>query len=57
MRIKYLLMSLSLVALSFVQVAEAAPKLYLNITIDQLRTDFLHEFSNLYGEGGFKRLM
>lgn len=50
-------MSLSLVALSFVQVAEAAPKLYLNITIDQLRTDFLHEFSNLYGEGGFKRLM
>lgn len=57
MRIKYLLMSLSLVALLFVQVAEAAPKLYLNITIDQLRTDFLHEFSNLYGEGGFKRLM
>lgn len=57
MRIKYLLMSLSLVALSFVQVTEAAPKLYLNITIDQLRTDFLHEFSNLYGEGGFKRLM
>ena len=50
-------MSLSLVSLSFVQVAEAAPKLYLNITIDQLRTDFLHEFSNLYGEGGFKRLM
>ncbi len=50
-------MSISLVALSFVQVAEAAPKLYLNITIDQLRTDFLHEFSNLYGEGGFKRLM
>ena len=45
MRIKYLLISLSLVALSFVQVAEAAPKLYLNITIDQLRTDFLHEFS------------
>ncbi len=35
----------------------AAPKLYLNITVDQLRTDFLYEFSPLYGEGGFKRLL
>ena len=35
----------------------SAPKLYLNIVVDQLRTDFLYEFSNLYGEDGFKRLM
>ena len=35
----------------------AAPKLYLNIVVDQLRTDFLYEFSPLYGEGGFKRLL
>lgn len=34
-----------------------SPRLYINITVDQLRTDFLYEFSNLYGEGGFKRLL
>lgn len=33
------------------------PKLYLNITVDQLRSDFLYEFSNLYCDGGFKRLL
>ena len=35
----------------------ASPKLYINIVVDQLRTDFLYEFSGLYGEGGFKRLL
>ena len=34
-----------------------SPKLYLSIVVDQLRTDFLYEFSHLYGEGGFKRLL
>lgn len=34
-----------------------APKVYLNIVVDQLRTDFLYEFYNLYGEGGFKKLL
>lgn len=34
-----------------------SPKLYLNIVVDQLRTDFLYEFSSLYGEDGFKRLL
>lgn len=35
----------------------ASPKFYLNIVVDQLRTDFLYEFSHLYCEGGFKRLL
>ena len=35
----------------------STPKLYLNITVDQLRSDFLYEFSDLYCEGGFKRLL
>ena len=35
----------------------ASPKFYLNIIVDQLRTDFLYEFSPLYCEGGFKRLL
>ena len=34
-----------------------APRLVVNITIDQLRTDYLEAFSPLYGAGGFKRLL
>lgn len=34
-----------------------APRLVVNITIDQLRTDFLESFESLYGDNGFKRLM
>lgn len=42
---------------AFAQEKVSSPKLYLNIVVDQLRTDFLYEFSALYGEGGFKRLL
>jgi hypothetical protein len=42
---------------SFAQQNLKSPKLYINITVDQLRTDFLYEFSDLYGDGGFKRLL
>ena len=34
-----------------------APRLVVNITIDQLRTDYLEAFAPLYGNGGFKRLL
>ena len=58
MRIKYCLILLMLgVIPSFAQQNLKSPKLYINITVDQLRTDFLYEFSDLYGEGGFKRLL
>ena len=33
------------------------PKIVVLITIDQLRSDFLHEFEDLYSETGFKRLL
>ena len=33
-----------------------APKIVITVTIDQLRTDYLENFSPLYGERGFKRL-
>ena len=33
------------------------PKLVVNITIDQLRSDYLQIFERFYGDGGFKRLM
>ena len=33
------------------------PRLVVNITIDQLRSDFLEAYAPLYGENGFRRLM
>ncbi|KAA6344178.1 Alkaline phosphatase PafA [termite gut metagenome] len=33
-----------------------APKLIVGITIDQLRTDYIEAFFDLFGENGFKRL-
>lgn len=58
MRIKsFLIALLCLPSLVMAQGNISSPKLYLNIVVDQLRTDFLYEFSELYGEGGFKRLL
>ncbi len=37
--------------------AKSAPRLVVNITIDQLRSDYLEAFAPLYSEKGFKRLM
>ena len=34
-----------------------APRLVVNITIDQLRTDYLEAFAPLYGANGFKKLL
>ena len=34
-----------------------APRLVVNITIDQLRTDYLEAFAPLYGTNGFKKLL
>lgn len=42
---------------SQVSTVKAAPKLVVNISIDQLRTDYLEAFAPLYGEDGFKRLL
>ncbi len=58
MRIKSFLIALLLFCSAVcAQDRIASPKLYLNIVVDQLRTDFLYEFADLYGEGGFKRLL
>ena len=37
--------------------ARLAPKLVVNITIDQLRSDFLEAYAPLYGPDGFKKLI
>ena len=39
------------------QAIASAPKLVINITIDQLRSDHLETFAPLYGADGFKRLL
>ena len=44
-------------ALSQSTQSKGTPRLVINITIDQLRTDYLEAFTPLYSEGGFKRLL
>lgn len=39
------------------QTLQPAPRLVVNITIDQLRTDYIEHFSPLYGEDGFRKLL
>lgn len=36
---------------------QPAPRLVVNIAVDQLRTDYIEHFAPLYGEGGFKNLL
>ncbi|MBQ7552794.1 MAG: alkaline phosphatase family protein [Bacteroidaceae bacterium] len=40
-----------------IQQVSAQPRLVVSLTIDQLRTDYMEEFSSLYGSQGFKRLL
>jgi len=35
----------------------ARPKLVVGLVIDQMRWDYLYKYSDLYGNGGFKRLL
>lgn len=44
-------------ALSAAQEKIATPKLLVTITIDQLRSDFMYEFEDLYTPDGFKKLL
>ena len=39
------------------QTIQPAPRLVVNIAIDQLRTDYIEHFSPLYSENGFKKLL
>jgi len=52
-----LLMVLSSIANAQGQTSTSAPRLVVNITVDQLRSDYLEAFAPLYGNDGFKRLM
>ncbi len=39
------------------QVSQDVPRVVVNITVDQLRSDYLNAFFPMYGEDGFKRLL
>lgn len=62
MRNRYLYITLLAVLGFHAESAEAqdsiryAPRLVVNITIDQLRTDYLEAFAPVFGNDGFKRL-
>lgn len=36
---------------------QPSPRLVVNITVDQLRTDYMEHFAPLYGEEGFRKLL
>ena len=39
------------------QVAQQVPRLVVNISIDQLSSDYLEQFSPLFGPGGFHEIL
>lgn len=60
MRHKYILTLLAVIAITGnaqEQAIKSAPKLIVNIIIDQLRTDYLEAFAPLYSNNGFKLLL
>lgn len=58
---KYLYTLILLTVLSNTEAAaqnlQPAPRLVVNIAVDQLRTDYIEHFAPLYGEDGFKKLL
>lgn len=54
---RYLITTLSLFLTALVSMAQDRPKLVVGIVVDQMRWDYLYRYYDLYGEGGFKRLM
>lgn len=56
-RVRTILTAVLLCASTSAVRANEAPKVVVNIVVDQLRTDYLEKYSRLYGEGGFKKLL
>jgi hypothetical protein len=54
---RYLAFILAAITSAEMQAFQLAPRLVVNITIDQLRTDYIDAFTPLYSSGGFRRLM
>lgn len=54
---RYLAFILAALTSAEMQAFGLAPRLVVNITIDQLRTDYIEAFAPFYTQGGFRRLM
>ncbi len=54
---RYLALLIAALTSAEMQAFELAPKLVVNITIDQLRSDYIEAFSPLYSETGFRRIL
>ena len=54
---KYLSLATLVLALGQMAAQTQRPKLVVGIVVDQMRYDFLHRYSDHYGEDGFKRLL
>lgn len=53
---RYLAFILAAITSAEMQAFQLAPRLVVNITIDQLRSDYIEAFNPLYGQGGFRRI-
>ena len=54
---RYLAFILAAITSAEMQAFQLAPRLVVNITIDQLRTDYIDAFAPLYSAGGLRRVM
>lgn len=54
---KQALLALTLTLLTLASFAQQKPKLVVGIVVDQMRTDYIYRYWNLYSDNGFKRLV
>jgi len=54
---RYLALIIAVLSGAELQAFQLAPRLVVNITIDQLRTDYLDAFTPLYNESGFRKIL
>lgn len=54
---RYLALLVAALTTAEIQAYEPAPRLVVNVTIDQLRSDYVEAFSNFYSRYGIKRLL
>ena len=53
---RYIAIIIAALTATEMQAFQLAPRLVVNITIDQLRTDYIEAFSPLYCQGGLRKL-
>ena len=54
---RYLALIIAVLSGTELQAFESAPRLVVNLVVDQLRSDYLDYFSPLYSSDGLKKLM